>query len=460
MLSTEQRDKINKAYQERRLRVKSVSPSGNVEWKRVWLVQRAEVTGESIWEAKTEKGPMVLTGGHRVFTTPTTKIEMEKLQVGQQVLGVEQDQASAPLIRETIRIDGRAFMYDLTAEDWHNFVLHRSGVVISNSPDKHYHFRPPEHEGVIGKYNRVFGQVWEDSELLEYLERALDWWNMFPPSTNLCNLDRLLTQYPAWGTAILWGAIVHAAMALSFNWIQEEFSVAGDTSVRVFLPDDSPVDIQIAKLYALTHDSTKEYDPLRQALVNGDLRVMSVDPSGVSRLSPVRMVLQHQTPHKNCVRITLSRGALVTCTRDHSLFEPAGLKIAPVEAGSLHWGSPVVVVHNGDIQNDIIVAMESISPLEFTYDLAVPGDQNFVLSNGVLAHNSYSIGGISLDIERSSKYESMKSNAESQFDKATEAKLATVKFIRGLQQPKYGVGIRSSFGPAVGRGVLSPRNFL
>lgn len=164
-------------------------------------------------------------------------------------------------------------------------------------PDKYYHFRPPEHEGVIGRYNRVFGHVWDDYELLEYLERALDWWNMFPPSTgNLCSLDALLSLYPAWGTAILWGAIVHAAMALAFNWIQEEFD--------------------------------------------------------------------------------------------------------------------------------------------------------------------YSIGGISLSIERSSKYESMKSNAESQFEKATEAKLATVKFIRGLQQPKYGVGIRSAFGPHVGRGVLSPRNFL
>ena len=83
-----------------------------------------------------------------------------------------------------------------------------------------------------------------------------------------------------------------------------------------------------------------------------------------------------------------------------------------------------------------------------------------MLSNGILAHNSYSIGGISLDIEKSSKYESLKSNAEGQFDKATEAKARTVKFIRGLQQPKYGVGIRSSFGPAVGRGVLSPRSFL
>lgn len=297
MLSVEQRDKIAKAYQGGRLRVRSVSPAGQVEWKRVCHVQRAEVVGESIWEAHTEKGPLVLTGGHRVFTSPTTKIEMEKLQAGQSVLGVEQEQVGTPVILRSRQIKNRAFMYDLTAEDWHNFVLHRSGVVVSNSPDKHYHFRPPEHEGVVGKYNRVFGHVWDDSELIEYLERSLDWWNMFPPSTmGICTMDALLSQYPAWGTVVLWGAIVHAAMALAFNWIQEEFD--------------------------------------------------------------------------------------------------------------------------------------------------------------------YSIGGVSLSIERSSKYESMKSNAESQFDKATEAKMMTVKFIRGLQQPKYGIGIRSAFGPHVGRGVLSPRNFI
>ena len=54
-------------------------------------------------------------------------------------------------------------------------------LLRDQNPDKYYHFRPPEHESSIGAYNRVFGQVWEDVEFLEYLERALDWWNMQPP---------------------------------------------------------------------------------------------------------------------------------------------------------------------------------------------------------------------------------------------------------------------------------------
>lgn len=170
-------------------------------------------------------------------------------------------------------------------------------LLRDQNPDRYYHFRPPEHESSIGAYNKVFGQVWEDAEFLEYLERALDWWNMQPPETeNLRNLTQLVQQKPAWRTPILQGAIQFAAMALQANWIVDEFD--------------------------------------------------------------------------------------------------------------------------------------------------------------------YSIGGISLSLDRSSKYEGLKSSAEQMWSMSVEAKTRTTKFMRGLSQPKYGIGIRSAFGPHVGKGVLSPRNFL
>ena len=170
-------------------------------------------------------------------------------------------------------------------------------LLRDQNPDKFYHFRPPEAEAVVGQYNRVFGQVWEDYELMEYLERALDWWNMMPPETEgYRTIETLVNTKPAWRTPILQGAIVFAAMALQANWIVDEFD--------------------------------------------------------------------------------------------------------------------------------------------------------------------YSIGGISLNIDKSSKYEGLKSTAESQWQTATEMKARTTKIIRGLVQPKYGVGVRSAFGPNVGRGVLSPRNFI
>lgn len=170
-------------------------------------------------------------------------------------------------------------------------------LLRDQNPDKFYHFRPPEHEGDIGSYNRVMGYVWEDEELFEYLERGLDWWNMHPPETeSLRNMDILVQRKPAWRTPVLWCAIIHACFALQANWTVDEFD--------------------------------------------------------------------------------------------------------------------------------------------------------------------YSIGGISLNIERSSKYEMLRAGAETQVQMATEMKQRTTKYIRGLQQPKYGIGIRSAFGPNVGRGVLSPRGFI
>ncbi len=170
-------------------------------------------------------------------------------------------------------------------------------LLRDQKPDKFYHFRPPEHGGRVGSFDRVFGQIWEDAELCHYLQSALDFFNMFPPSTfGIGNLDQLSAQMPGWKTAIYYGAMALAFNAVAANWVADEFD--------------------------------------------------------------------------------------------------------------------------------------------------------------------YSIGGVSLSIEKSSKYESLKQNAEQQFDKATEAKRQTVKYMRGLQQPRFGIGIRSAFGPHVGRGVLSPRNFL
>ena len=170
-------------------------------------------------------------------------------------------------------------------------------MLRDKNPDRNYRFRPPEGEGSIGCNNQVFGYIWEDEELYEFLEIALWKWNSFPPETeSLCDLNTLCQKKPAWRAAVLWGGLVNASMALAYNWTADEFD--------------------------------------------------------------------------------------------------------------------------------------------------------------------YSIGGISMNIEKSSKYMDLKRNAEEQFIKLTDAKLITTKFMLGLAQPRFGRGIRSAFGPHVGRGVLSPRNFV
>jgi hypothetical protein len=292
MLSPQQREQIRGAFLKGALQVRSMNTKGQVGWKPITAVHRAEVPWEQVHSFDLTDGSfLVVTAGHRVYVDDNEAVEAKNLTRGQRVRATPGDKRVLGW-----SVESRQFMFDLTVADNHNLVLHRSGVIVHNCPDRNYHFRPPEHECDIGQYNRIFGYVWTDEELKVYLDRSLDWWNMFPPRTSIRDLDCLMGGNSDWSTAIYYGAMVHALMALAINWVHEEFD--------------------------------------------------------------------------------------------------------------------------------------------------------------------YSIGGVSLSIEKSSKYESLKSNAEGQLDKATEAKQRTVKFTRGLQQPRYGIGIRSAFGPRVGRGVLSPRNFI
>ena len=169
-------------------------------------------------------------------------------------------------------------------------------LLRDNNPDRNYHFVPPTHEETINQFNRVFGFIWEDNELLEYLKLSLDIINLYPPMTTFGTLDQLISQQLPWRHLLLESAMIYAITAMTLNWIHDEFD--------------------------------------------------------------------------------------------------------------------------------------------------------------------YSIGAVSLSIERSSKYQSLASDLRSRLtDDITGAK-ETVKIIRGIKQSRYGVGIRSSFGPSVGRGALTPRRFL
>lgn len=200
---------------------------------------------------------------------------------------------------------------------------------------------------------------------------------------------------------------------------------------------------------------------IRAAFLQGELEVTAVDPStGSVGQHVVSDVMRHRIPHKKAIRLTLADGQAVTTSEDHSLFVSEGRGVAPIRADQLQPQDSIILCLGDVVQTAVVECIETVPMPDVMYDLSVPGPQNFVLSNGILAHNSYSIGGISLDIEKSSKYEGIKSNAEGQLDKAVESKMMTVKFMRGLQQPRFSAGVRSSFGPAVRPGVMSPRNYI
>jgi hypothetical protein len=164
-----------------------------------------------------------------------------------------------------------------------------------NNPDRNYNFRPPTGEGIVNQYNRVFGYIWENNELYEYLDGGAGLAMMYPPRTYFPTVETLLQSYPEWKMLVVTGGMVLALQALMINWIAEEFD--------------------------------------------------------------------------------------------------------------------------------------------------------------------YSIAGISLSIDKSSKYEAAKQNAEEQFDKYVEAAKKTVKVTKGLRQPRYSTGFRSALGPNTGRNIMTPRKF-
>jgi hypothetical protein len=169
-------------------------------------------------------------------------------------------------------------------------------LLRDNNPDRNYHFRPPTHEDTVRQFNRVFGYIWEDDELSEYIDRGLDMVIAYPPRTPFPSVDAMVQMRPEWKTLVLTAAQIHALQALQINWVADEFD--------------------------------------------------------------------------------------------------------------------------------------------------------------------YSIGGISLNLDKAGKYESAKQSASEQFDKQIEKAKATINIIRAVQQPKFGTGIRSSFGPYSGAGILTPRKFV
>ena len=169
-------------------------------------------------------------------------------------------------------------------------------LLRDQAPDRNYSFRPPSHEQTVSQFSRVFGYIWENNELKEYLERSLDEIIASPPRTPFSSIDSLVAMKPEWRTLLLTGAMVFALQALRINWASEEFE--------------------------------------------------------------------------------------------------------------------------------------------------------------------YSIGGVSLNLYKSSKYEAAQASAQESFTNQLEKAKQTVNILKGVQQPRYGTGIRSAFGPYAGRGQLSPRAFV
>lgn len=196
---------------------------------------------------------------------------------------------------------------------------------------------------------------------------------------------------------------------------------------------------------------------IKQAFRDGKLLVKSMNrKDGAIDWKSVQDVMRHSSLGKRILKVVCDETS-VTVTEDHSLFESINNDVC---TKALQPGDKIVVDDNGIARQRDITEIKEMDSREYMYDLSVPEYENFVLNSGIIAHNSYSISGVSLDIEKSSKYQSMKDEYINEYDKLVEAAKRSIKILRGLQQPRYGVGVTSALGPLSRPGVQSRRNFI
>jgi hypothetical protein len=126
-------------------------------------------------------------------------------------------------------------------------------MLRDNNPDRNYRFLPPASEKYIQGQTQVFGFIWEDEELLEYIYMAIDDFNSRPPTSDI-GLSNLSSSERRWRTTIILRAAAFACFAIAMNWIANEFtySISG-----VSLDIDKS-----SKYQALKDEYISEYDKL------------------------------------------------------------------------------------------------------------------------------------------------------------------------------------------------------
>ena len=122
-----------------------------------------------------------------------------------------------------------------------------------NNPDKNYRFRAPSSEKFIQGQTQVFGFIWEDEELYEYLLWAVDDFNSRPPTTGI-NLANLGSSERRWRTTILIRAAAFACMAIAMYWIADEFSVHQDERLTVQDKNGDEYSVTIKELFDIIYE--------------------------------------------------------------------------------------------------------------------------------------------------------------------------------------------------------------
>jgi hypothetical protein len=165
--------------------------------------------------------------------------------------------AGSPLVQvvQEFNIVAKDVNTDITSVSSEQLMIRRLRIILrDNNPDRNYRFRPPASEKFLQAQAQVFGYVWEDYELYEYLLMAVDFFNTAPPVTGIT----LLQTPDRWRSVVLLKAASLACGALALNWIVDEYSIVGEERIIVKDEDGMEHNITISDLHNIIHGEMME----------------------------------------------------------------------------------------------------------------------------------------------------------------------------------------------------------
>jgi 7-cyano-7-deazaguanine synthase in queuosine biosynthesis len=139
------------------------------------------------------------------------------------------------------------------------------------------------------------------------------------------------------------------------------------------------------------------------------VKTISVNSDGVCKESDVAKVIVHKCTYDHLLRVTDTLGRTVDLTPCHSIMvrkqeDQSTIKIGSIRTDELTNNSlPYPEIFGEVLKTELlpfpenldcgvrfsgVTSIEAVPAPPVVYDLSVPGDENFVLANGILVHNS------------------------------------------------------------------------
>jgi len=163
-----------------------------------------------------------------------------------------------------------------------------------------------------------------------------------------------------------------------------DYSVAGEEEITV-VADGEEITLSIQELYEIVYGKNKK-EKIKDCFIRNQLYIKSSNKDCKIELKKISDVLKHYCLHKKVFKTQLLNKSITT-TEDHSIYTIFDSKLLEVKPNE-NPKSIVIIDQDSCVLSDVIEIKKEYSR-EFMYDLSVEDNQNFFLTSGILAHNSF-----------------------------------------------------------------------